>query len=64
MIIGYVFDYEDKEEKDSNNKPVIHTVFDSSKKVLKEQRRTFIKDGYKCSKIMECIEKGVTQCNH
>lgn len=52
---GYVFDYEDKEEKDSNNKLINHTVFDSSKKVLEEQRLKFIKEGYKCSNIMECI---------
>ena len=52
---GYLFDYEDKEEKDRNNKPIKHTVFDSSKKSLEEQRLRFIKEGYKCSNIMECI---------
>ena len=52
---GYVFDYEDKEEKDSNNKPINHTVWDSSKKVIEEQRLKFIKEGYKCSNIMECF---------
>ena len=52
---GCVFDYEDKEEKDSNNKPITHTVFDSSKNFLEEQILKFIKEGYKCSNIMECF---------
>lgn len=52
---GYLFDYEVKEDKSPDNKPIKHTVFDSSKKDLEEQRLKFIKEGYKCSNIMECI---------
>ena len=54
-IHGYIFDFEDKEEKDRNNKPIKHQVFNSDKKELEEQRTQFINEGYKCSNILECI---------
>ena len=52
---GYIFDYEDKEERDRNNKPIKHQVFDSDKEILEKQRTQYINEGYKCSNIMECV---------